>query len=107
MIRAPFTAHRARTSEPGVENGQLAIERLILSLLEVRHADASICPSEVALAIDPAEWRGLLPVIRLAAIRLASAETIEITQQGVAVEPDGRRRGPTRLRRGPAWGQRD
>ncbi len=107
MTRAPLTAHHTSQYTPGVGSGQLAVSRLILSLLEVRTAESSICPSQVARAIDADEWRGLMAAVRLAAIRLAAAGIIEIAQQGMTVEPDGRWRGPIRLRRGPVWESRD
>lgn len=85
------------------DESQLAIERLIVSLLALRKETSSICPSEIARAIDPEAWRALMAPIRTVAIRLALAGIIEISQHGVVVVPNGHWRGPVRLGRGKAW----
>lgn len=86
-----------------LDESQLAIERLIVSLLALRKETASICPSEIARAIDPDAWRALMAPIRMVAKRLAAAGIVEISQRGVVVVPNGRWRGPIRLRRGKSW----
>ena len=70
---------------------------LILSLLAQRAAGATICPSEVARAMDD-DWRPLMPVVREAAAGLVASGDIEVTQGGEVVELE-RARGPIRLRR--------
>ena len=89
-----------------LDESQLAIERLIVSLLALRKETESICPSEIARAIDPDAWRALMAPIRVVAKRLAAAGIVEISQHGVVVVPNGHWRGPIRLRRGKSWAPR-
>lgn len=86
-----------------VETDRPTLERLVVSLLSHRAADASICPSEVARAAEPEEWRALMPAVRAAAAGLAALQVIEVTQRGEIVTLDGSARGPIRLRRGASW----
>ncbi len=73
-------------------------ERTIGELLDQRRAEASICPSEAARAVDPEGWRELMPAARAAAGRLATAGEVEVTQGGAVVDVAGAR-GPVRIRR--------
>ena len=72
------------------------IEAEIVRLATERGADKSICPSEVARALDP-EWRSMMTAVRRAAVRLAAAGRIDILRKGkpVAVQDV---RGVIRLR---------
>lgn len=74
------------------------VERAIDALLSRRAADASICPSEAARAVDPGGWRELMPAARAAAGRLAAAGRAEVTQGGRVVDVRTVR-GPIRVRR--------
>ena len=74
------------------------LERAIETLLDQRRADASICPSEAARAVDPEDWRELMPAARAAAGRLAAAGEVEVTQGGAVVDVASAR-GPVRVRR--------
>ena len=80
-----------------------AITHTINRLLAARAAQASICPSEVARALAPTDWRPLMAAVRAAAVQMARAGTLRITQGGVTLAPDdvagGHTRGPIRLRR--------
>ncbi|MBK8976567.1 MAG: DUF3253 domain-containing protein [Planctomycetes bacterium] len=60
----------------------------------------SICPSQVARALQPdgAGWRALMPQVRAVAAWLATTGEIVVTQRGVEVDAVGAR-GPIRLRR--------
>jgi hypothetical protein len=58
---------------------------------------ATICPSEVARALFPDDWRPQMERVREAARRLVASDEIEITQGGRPVDPD-HARGPIRLR---------
>ncbi|MEU7335653.1 DUF3253 domain-containing protein [Streptomyces sp. NPDC007074] len=85
-----------------------AIESAILRLLEQRDSCASICPSEVARALDRRrgdKWRELMEPVRRAADRLADAGLVAITQSGVPVDV-GHAQGPIRIRRPVATQQR-
>jgi hypothetical protein len=75
-------------------------EDAILRTLARRRRGASICPSEAARALEPQDWRALMPAIRAAATRLARAGRVEVTQGGRPVDP-GQVRGPIRIRLSP------
>jgi hypothetical protein len=68
----------------------------MLQLLESRHPK-TICPSEVARALAPEDWRPLMDAVREVAQRLQRRGRIDITQRGKAVTPE-HARGPLRLR---------
>lgn len=74
-----------------------ALERAILTLLDARPRDASICPSEAARMVAPTDWQPLMEPARAAARRLAAAGRLQITQHGRVVDPASIR-GPVRLR---------
>ncbi len=62
------------------------IAATILRLVEARGPDKSICPSEVARALDPS-WQRLMIPVRRAAVRLALAGRIDILRKGKPVDP--------------------
>lgn len=76
------------------------IEDGIFVLLAKRQGDATICPSEVARALAPAddEWRGLMPQVRQVAEGLAKAGRLVVTRGGQAVDAT-HAGGPIRLGR--------
>ncbi len=57
------------------------IKETILEMTELRGIEKSICPSEVARAIDAQEWRELMPLVREQAIILRDQGKILITQK--------------------------
>ena len=73
-----------------------AIAATLLGLVQERGPDKSICPSEVARALDPA-WQTLLGPVRRVAVALASAGQIDILRKGKPIPP-GETRGVIRLR---------
>ena len=75
------------------------IRHAIESLLESRQLSATICPSEAARALNPKEWRPLMPQVRAVAVTMARDRALVISQAGHAVDPDGPLRGPIRLGR--------
>ncbi|QDQ91977.1 DUF3253 domain-containing protein [Rhodococcus sp. WB9] len=77
------------------------LEERIRALLDARSESASICPSDVARAVAPDDWRPLMEPVRAAARRLADAGEVEVTQKGAVVDP-GSARGPIRIRRARA-----
>jgi hypothetical protein len=81
-----------------VEDVDARLERVIGELLDQRRREASICPSEAARAVDPDDWRELMPAAREAAGRLAATGAVEVTQQGEVVDV-ATARGPVRIRR--------
>ena len=64
-----------------------AFEAAILSLLDARAADATICPSEAARMVDPTGWREAMPAVHAAARRLADEGAAVLTQGGAIVDP--------------------
>jgi len=73
------------------------LRQLILAMTGQRGVEKSICPSEVARAADPDDWRRLMDSVRDEAIRLAREGAIELLQGGSVIDP-GAFRGPIRLR---------
>jgi len=68
-----------------------------LEILRKRKKGSTMCPSEAARAVEPQNWRPLMPAVREAARDLAQQGAIEVTQKGNAVNID-EARGPIRLR---------
>lgn len=63
-----------------------------------RGPEKTICPSEVARAVAPGDWRRLMPQIHAVVAELAESGEIEVTQRGRPVDPRSAK-GPVRLRR--------
>jgi Protein of unknown function (DUF3253) len=76
------------------------IEQNIVALLAARAANSSICPSEVARAVAPDDWRRLMPQVRSIAVQMALAHRIRITRSGHELNPVDLGSGPVRLTRG-------
>ena len=77
------------------------VEEKIFSLLAVRTAGAdsaakTICPSEVARALWPDDWREHMEAVRIEAQRLVEDHRLRITQKGEPVDINTVR-GPIRL----------
>ena len=68
----------------------------ILVLVGEREPGKTICPSEVARAVRPDDWRPLMKKVRQAAIRLADDGQISIYRKGKAI-PTDQVRGVIRL----------
>ncbi len=68
----------------------------ILVLVEERGSGKTICPSEVARATRPDNWRPLMKKVRQAAIRLADDGHISIFRKGKPI-PTDQVRGVIRL----------
>jgi hypothetical protein len=85
---------------PVFEVTDSAIEDKIFELLATRKEDATICPSDVARALDMAsgQWRGLMPRVRHVAKGLAERGRLRVTRGGVEVDAESRG-GPIRLGR--------
>lgn len=75
------------------------LRQKILELCGQRGPGKSICPSEVARALedDEAAWRRLLKPVRCEAARLASEGRIEILKKGKPIAPESVK-GVIRLR---------
>lgn len=68
----------------------------ILRQVEARGPGKSICPSEVAQALNPGQWRPLLTPVRQAAAALARDGRLSILRKGRPVSPE-EMRGVIRL----------
>lgn len=87
-------------------HGAARIAEVVRALLARRAPGASICPSEVARALDPdGDWRALMPGVRAEAACLADAGLVEATQgaQTLLAGAIADTRGAIRLRRGPLF----
>lgn len=78
-----------------VEEKELAAK--IRELLSARSAESSICPSDVARAAAPDDWRPLMEPVREAARHMVADGEVQITQGGEVVDPESVR-GPIRIR---------
>lgn len=62
------------------------IAETLLDLARARGVEASFCPSEAARALSPADWKGMMPMVRQVAGRLQRDGLISVTQSGRAVD---------------------
>jgi hypothetical protein len=63
------------------------IAAAVNDLLDARSEGASICPSEVARAVDPSHWRSRMDEVRIVARHLAARGVITITRRGRRLDP--------------------
>ena len=86
-----------------LNKGEMKNDRVIADkigeLLSARAAASSICPSEVARALEPEEeaWRALMPDVRRVAAKLASEGKLRVTRGNDIVDATSEG-GPIRLR---------
>lgn len=73
------------------------IEQAVLQMATLRGVDKSICPSEVARTLFPADWRKHMDEIRAAAFKLQTEHKVQITQKGEPVTEAGLK-GPIRIK---------
>ena len=76
------------------------IETAILSLVEARGPDKSICPSEAAREVFPEDFRKRMRHVRNAAIHLARQGKVVILRKGKPVDPENFK-GVYRLAKAP------
>jgi hypothetical protein len=93
-----YCSERCRRHRPSRRDRRL--EQALLERAERVAAGATFCPSEVARAEAPEDWRPLMEPIRRAARRLVAHGALEMLQKGRRVDPSTAR-GPIRLRRPP------
>ncbi|MBD1918740.1 MULTISPECIES: DUF3253 domain-containing protein [Cyanophyceae] len=67
----------------------------LLGLLAQRGPSKTICPSEVARALSPKNWRELMPAVREVGVELVAEGQIVAQQRGQMVDPKTVR-GPIR-----------
>ena len=73
------------------------IGETVLRLAAARGAASSICPSEVARALRPDDWRPLMGRVRKVAVDLARQNRLQVLRKGKPAELDALR-GVIRLR---------
>lgn len=73
------------------------IRQCLLDKVHQRGMDKTICPSEVARALDNEQWRDLMDAIRAVGQTLAAEGKIVVTQRGQVVNPEAAK-GPIRYR---------
>jgi len=73
------------------------IQSTIITMATDRGADKTICPSEVARVLFPADWRKHMEEVRQAAIALQEEGKVSITQKGEPIDTD-RIKGPIRIK---------
>jgi hypothetical protein len=73
--------------------------------LSARAPTSSVCPSEIARALqsDPADWRALMPRVREVAAAMRGQGRLQITRGGINVPDIALHRGAVRLARGPGF----
>lgn len=70
----------------------------IIERCSARTSGATICPSEVARALWPHDWRARMQTVRSVGLHLAKEGCIEITQRGIVCDASGEIRGAIRYR---------
>jgi Protein of unknown function (DUF3253) len=82
------------------------IAQEIVRQLSRRAVHSSICPSEVARALqsDEAAWRALMPQVREVAAAMREEGRLRIARGDVDVPNEALHRGAIRLKRGPDFG---
>jgi hypothetical protein len=75
-----------------------AIRAEILRQCAVRAPDRSICPSEIARALWPSQWREHMNEVREVGAQLARLSAIQITQRNSVCDPRTEIRGAVRYR---------
>jgi hypothetical protein len=74
-----------------------SIPQTILAMATQRGPDKSTCPSEVARALFPEDWRKHMQEVRDAAIELHIQGKVTITQKGEPVDVN-HIKGPVRIK---------
>ncbi len=74
----------------------MSVSQTILQMAAQRGVAKSICPSEVARALWPDDWRAHMEEVRAGAFGLRDAGKVRITQGGEDVAGDDVR-GPIRI----------
>lgn len=73
------------------------IARVMRAMVRERGAGKTVCPSEVARAVDPDGWRASMDDVRAVARELARAGEVVVTQRGRRLAHDAEWRGAIRL----------
>ena len=87
------------------ENPIRLIEEEIVRQLSKRAVTSSLCPSEIARALqaDETAWRALMPLVRETAAAMRDEGQLRITRRGVDMPAADLHHGAIRLARGPKF----
>ncbi len=88
----------AALPRPAAPTEAAALRAAILAAVAARGPGRSLCPSEIARALAPADWRPLMPALRAAAALLAEEGRVAVTRRGRPVDARAPG-GPIRLSR--------
>lgn len=64
-----------------------AVDAAVMAVLDGRREGSSLGLDEIARALEPKRWRDRVDDVRAAAVRLALARRIVVTQGGRVIEP--------------------
>jgi hypothetical protein len=73
------------------------ISQTILTMAAERAPDKTVCPSEIARALFPDDWRKHMDEVRAEAIKLQKTGKVQIAQKGKPVNVD-HIKGPVRIK---------
>ena len=73
------------------------IKRTIIAMATQRAPDKTVCPSEIARALFPGDWRMHMDEVRASAIDLQREGKVAITQNGQPVDVE-HIKGPVRIK---------
>jgi len=93
---ATLLAHAINRPVTGKKPSPRQIEQAVMGMLAAR-GTATACPSEIARALAPDDWRPLMDPVRAAAAHLQRQGRVDAYQHGKPVQVEGAR-GPIRLR---------
>ena len=93
-----YCSDACRRRRRSVETAGADLEAEVLRMRDARSGSATTCPSEIARAVAPEDWRPLMEPVREAARRLRNRGEVEWLQGGQVVDPSTAK-GPVRLRR--------
>lgn len=73
------------------------ISAKILEIARQRGPSKTFCPSEVARALFPSNWRSKMEAVRISAFQLAGKGKVRILQGGAEVPEPEQVKGPIRI----------
>ena len=84
--------------QPTAEQRRTRLAAAMLAIARHRGPAKTTCPSDAARAVGGERWRSAMDDARTVARELTHAGAITVEQKGEPIDPDGRWRGPVRLR---------
>jgi hypothetical protein len=62
-----------------------------------RRKEKSFCPSEVVRRIFPEDWELFMPDVQVEMMEMYREGLIQVTQQGIPIDPSQKPKGPVRI----------